>query len=80
MMNDDQFPLEMKREKLKSLMVRVPPRVISAGVIVTRQYIADLETASRAVSSSSMSRIEESIQAMQLWHQGEIPGYHPAIE
>lgn len=71
--------LEERREALKALLLRVPARVMSAGVVVTGHYVSDVYTASRAVESASLTRINESIEAMKLWHDGEIPHYHQPV-
>lgn len=71
--------LEERREVLKGLLVKVPARVIAAGFVVTTQYIADASTASRAVESGGLARINESIETMRVWHDGEIPHYHQPV-
>lgn len=71
--------LDERIEELTRLLTRVPAGVMAAGVVVTGHYVSDAYAASRALESRSLRRIEESIQAMKLWHDGQIPHYHPTV-
>jgi hypothetical protein len=78
-MRDDPS-LEEQRSVLQKLLIRVPTIVCSGGIMTTRQYRSDVKDAFRAMAAGRLSRINESIEVMRVWHSGQIPHYHPIIE
>jgi hypothetical protein len=78
-MTGDLTKLDERRAVLEGLLKRVPARVMSSGVMVTAQYVLDVNEASKAIVSANLGRINEAILTMELWHAGEVPGYHSPI-